>query len=97
MIIVYKTSGLTYRIGKVLVKLKNIGMANIILGESVVPELVQKDVNSNKIYGTGKIILNDDALFAKMKNKLAEIKLKLGDKDASANAAKSIYYLMNET
>lgn len=97
MIIVYKTSGLTYRIGKALIKLKNIGMANIILEESVVPELVQDDVNSVKIYETSSSILNDTSLYVTMKNKLGEIKMKLGDKDASANAANSIYKLMNET
>jgi lipid-A-disaccharide synthase len=32
MVIVYKTSALTYAIGKSLVKIKNFGMANIVLG-----------------------------------------------------------------
>ncbi len=45
MVIVYKTSSLTYFISKSLVRLKNIGMANIILGENVVPELIQHNVN----------------------------------------------------
>ena len=96
MVIVYKTSGLTYHIGKALVKLKNIGMANIILGETVVPELVQGDVNSNKIYETCRSILTDDSIYEKIKTKLGEIIIKLGDKNASANAANSIYQLMNE-
>jgi len=39
MVIVYKTSLLTYLIGKNLINVKNIGMANIISGEKVVPEL----------------------------------------------------------
>lgn len=96
MVIVYKTSGLTYRIGKALIKLKNIGMANIILGETVVPELIQGDVNSNKIYETCRSILTDDSIYEKIKTKLGEIIIKLGDKNASANAANSIYQLMNE-
>lgn len=96
MIIVYKTSRLTYHIGKALIKLKNIGMANIILAEDVVPELVQGSVNSNKIYETGKSILSDTSVYEKMKSKLGEIKIKLGNKNASENAAKIIYKLMNE-
>lgn len=96
MIIVYKTSGLTYRIGKALIKVKNIGMANIILGETVVPELVQGDVNSNNIYETCRSILNNISLYEKMKSKLGEIRTRLGDKNASVNAAQSIYKLMNE-
>ena len=50
MVIVYKTSYLTYAIGKNLVKLDNIGMANIIVGENVVPELIQNDASSEGIY-----------------------------------------------
>jgi lipid-A-disaccharide synthase len=96
MIIVYKTSRLTYRIGKALIKLKNIGMANIILNENVVPELVQGDVNSKNIYEVSRKILSDISLYEKMKLKLGEIKLKLGDKRASENAAKYIYNLVNE-
>lgn len=96
MIIVYKTSSLTYHIGKALIKLKKIGMANIILDEDVVPELVQGNVNSNKIYATGRNILSDISIYEEMKSKLGEIKVKLGDKCASENAAKIIYKLMNE-
>jgi lipid-A-disaccharide synthase len=80
MIIVYRTSGLTYRIGKTLIKLKNIGMANIILNENVVPELVQGDVNFNRIYETSKNIFMNDILYKKIKTKLGEIRIKIGDK-----------------
>lgn len=38
MVIVYKTSYLTYLIGKNLIKVDNIGMANIITGEKLVPD-----------------------------------------------------------
>jgi len=96
MIIVYKTSALTYAIGKSLVKIKNFGMANIILGEQVVSELIQNDANADKIYDEAKNILSDDDLYEDIKRKLSRIKKVLGDKDAPKNAAKIIYSLMNE-
>ena len=96
MIIVYKTSALTYAIGKSLVKIKNFGMANIVLGEQVVPELIQNDANADKIYDEAKNILSDDDLYEDIKRKLSRIKKVLGDKDAPKNAAKIIYSLMNE-
>ena len=96
MIIVYKTSALTYAIGKSLVKIKNFGMANIILGEQVVPELIQNDANADKIYDEAKNILSDDDLYEDIKRKLSRIKKVLGDKDAPKNAAKIIYSLINE-
>lgn len=97
MIIVYKTSRLTYTIGRALIKLKNIGMANIILNENVVPELVQSSVNADEIYKTVYSILADNSVYEDMKKKLGGIKSKLGEKNASANAARSIYNMINET
>jgi lipid-A-disaccharide synthase len=95
-IIVYKTSWLTYTIGKTLVEIKNIGMANILLNEQVVPELIQGDVNSDRIYEEAKNILSNNDLYQKIKQKLSRIKQILGDKNAPENAAKIIYSLLNE-
>jgi lipid-A-disaccharide synthase len=96
MVIVYKTSLLTYAIGKSLVKIKNFGMANIVLGEKVVPELIQNEANADNIYDEAKNILSDDDLYEDIKRKLSRIKKVLGDKDAPKNAAKIIYSLLNE-
>jgi lipid-A-disaccharide synthase len=94
MVIVYKTSWMTYAIGKSLVKIKNIGMANIVLDEQVVPELIQGEANADNIYNEAKKILSDEELLNQMKLKLSRIKKILGDKNAPQNAAKIIYSLM---
>lgn len=97
MIIVYKISGLTYLIVKKLIKVKRIGMANILLEGNVVPELIQNDVTEEKIYSTGKMILSDSEKLTSIKTELNKVKNKLGTVGASARAAKQIYELMNET
>lgn len=96
MVIVYKTSKLTYLIGKNLVRVDNIGMANIISGEKVVPELIQNDVNENTIYSECKKILTDKILYEDIKRKFNLLKEKLGSAGASARAAKIIYSILNE-
>jgi lipid-A-disaccharide synthase len=96
MVIVYKTSHLTYMIGKSLIKLKKIGMANIIAGENVVPELIQNNLTESKIYSEAEKILLDKDLYAGIKNKLAGVKEKLGNEGASQKAAELIYGIMNE-
>ena len=95
MLIVYKTSGLTYAIGRSLVKIKNIGMANIVLDEQVVPELIQNEANADNIYSKARNILLDDVSINQMKVKLSRIKKVLGDKNAPENAAQIIYSLLN--
>ena len=96
MVIVYKTSWLTYTIGKSLAKIKNFGMANIILNEQVVPELIQGEANADNIYNMAKNILSDDDLLCRIKLKLSGIKKILGNKNAPENAAKIIYSLMSK-
>ncbi len=45
----YKTSAITYFIGRLLVKLKYISLVNLISGKEVVPELLQADFNPDRI------------------------------------------------
>jgi lipid-A-disaccharide synthase len=96
MVIVYKTSMLTYLIGKSLVQVDSIGMANIIAREKVVPELIQNGVKAKNIYSECKRILSDKALYEEIKRKLELLKVKLGSAGASERAAKIIYSLLNE-
>lgn len=42
-VIVYRTSAVTYRIGKRLARVSRIGLPNLVAGETVVPELIQRD------------------------------------------------------
>ncbi|HET6401384.1 MAG TPA: lipid-A-disaccharide synthase [Candidatus Kapabacteria bacterium] len=48
-IICYRTHPLSFAIGKRVVKLPYIGLANIVLGKKLYPELLQNDVTVNKI------------------------------------------------
>src|SRR5262249_56693990 len=41
MVIVYRLSPMTYRLGKRLVNVTTVGMVNLIAGEMIVPELIQ--------------------------------------------------------
>jgi len=96
MVIVYKISGLTYLIVKNLIKVKNIGMANIMLNEQVVPELIQHDVSHKNIYAKSKEILSNPDIYNSIKQKLSLAKEKLGDSGASKKAAQIIYKMMND-
>jgi len=95
-IVVYKTAGLTYRIGKSLAKIKNIAMANIIIGETVFPELIQSDVNKEKIFSEADKILSDESFYNSIREKLSLIREKLGTSGASKRAAEIIVAGYNE-
>src|SRR4029077_2734362 len=44
MVVVYRLSPLTYRLGRRLVKVDTYGMVNLIAGQRIVPELIQDDL-----------------------------------------------------
>ncbi|MCX7876613.1 MAG: lipid-A-disaccharide synthase, partial [Melioribacteraceae bacterium] len=96
-IVIYVTNFITYFIGKFLAKIKNIAMANILLEETVIPELIQKEVTVKNIYNTVESFLNDNHKYILTKEKLNKIKERLGNQKASENAARIIYLAMNET
>lgn len=96
MVIVYRTNYLTYLIGKSLVKLDNIGLVNIVLGETVVPELIQNAADSDSIYKECSNILSDSRLYNSIANKLGSLKEKLVTERASRKAAQAVYAIINE-
>lgn len=49
MVIVYKLSFISWIISKLLARVKNFGLVNIIFSEKIVPELIQKEVNPDRI------------------------------------------------
>lgn len=95
MVVIYKTSRLTYIIGRSLIKVRNIGLVNIISGSNVVPELIQDDVNAAKISAVCREYLADESKYNFMKEKLTHIKDMLGTEGASGKAAQIILAEMN--
>src|SRR5690606_29974573 len=96
IIVVYKTSTLTYMIGKQLVNLDKIGMVNILLDEMVVPELIQNEANSENIFNAASKILSDEKTYLSVKQKLELVKEKLGGDGVSKKAAGKILEILNE-
>ncbi len=95
-IVVYSTNYFTYGLGRILVQIKNIAMANIILEENVIDELIQYDVNAENIYAKSAAILNSNERYNSIKQKLGLIKEKLGGTGASRKTAELIYKRLNE-
>jgi len=88
MVILYKLSPLTYLIGKLMIKVENIGLVNLVAQRRVVCELIQHDVTPEQIAGEVLKILEDRELYSKIKNELTWVKEKLGAPGASFKAAR---------
>jgi lipid-A-disaccharide synthase len=87
MIIIYKISSLTYFIGKFIVHINNIGLANIIAGKTIVAELIQGDASGYRIAAEALAILTDREKKQQIISDLAAIRAKLGTPGAAIRAA----------
>jgi len=94
MVVVYKTSWLTYLIGRLLVRIKNIGLVNIVAGKRVVPELLQDKVNPQRLAREAAKILNDDSRREEIRRELTVVRERLGTPGASARVVETIFSLM---
>lgn len=76
-VVVYRLSGLTWRLGRKLVKLEHFAMPNLIAGRKVVPELIQNDSTAEKVVGELEKIIPDGPERETMIAGLAEVREKL--------------------
>ena len=86
-IIVYKVSPLSYWLGKRLIKVDYIGIANLIAQKELLPELIQENATPTIIAETAYGLLNDPERFNRIKAELAGIRDLLGGAGASDRVA----------
>jgi lipid-A-disaccharide synthase len=86
-VIIYKVSPLSYWIGKRLVKVKYIGIANLIAQKELQPELIQDDASPETIAATVTGMINDPERLKKIEKELLGIRNLLGGTGASDRVA----------
>jgi lipid-A-disaccharide synthase len=96
MVIVYRVSQLSYLIGRMLVRVDHIGMVNLVAGKGLMPELLQKDANPERIAAESLSILKDPALRRQMTEGTTEVRRNLGEPGAVGRAASIVHSLLNE-
>ncbi len=90
MIIAYRGPWLFYMIYLAVRCIKMVSLPNIIAGKIIVPEIIQADVNVNKITYEIEKILYDNEYRKNYIEQLSDIKNLLSDKISSSEAAKEI-------
>ena len=95
-IIVYKTGRISYQLGKRFIKIDRIGLPNIVLKKSIVPELIQKDVNPVSIAGNISRILDSDMEYRRISDDLKNLHEILGSKSVSNEVCNLIERMLNE-
>ncbi len=89
-VLVYRTAPLTYVLARLLVKIKHIGLVNILAGEGVVEELIQGAASPEAVERSLKGFIESPAKREALQVRLAETTAKLGGEGAHERAARAV-------
>ena len=90
MIVVYKVGFATFLLGRLLLRIPHISLANLVLGEAVVPELIQGNATPDTIASQSRAMVSDRGRIDQMRAKLASLRSRLGKGGASQRAARHV-------
>jgi lipid-A-disaccharide synthase len=96
MIMVYRLASWTYLLAKLMVRLRDVSLVNLVLGKRVVPELIQGDANPERLAAEAARLLTDAAARNEMRGALAELRGRLGERGASGRAAAEVAAMLAE-
>lgn len=94
MIVLYRVSWITFALARLLIRVKHIGMVNIVAGDRVVPELIQGEVTEERILAETQRILASPHLYQQMVKRLGEVRERLGSPGAPGRVAEIALSLM---
>ena len=97
MVVVYRLSPITYRLGKPFVHVDTYAMANLVAGRRIVKELIQDAFTAEAVRCEAGRLLADDGYVAAMRANLREVKSRLGDPGASRRAADAVLRVARQT
>jgi lipid-A-disaccharide synthase len=96
MVIIYKVSSLSYWIGRALVRVKHIGLVNLVAGKGIAPELIQKDASPERIAREALRILTDPNLRQGMTESITQVRKNLGEPGAVQRAARIVTSMLDD-
>jgi lipid-A-disaccharide synthase len=90
MVVVYRVSPLTYRLGKPFVHVDTFAMPNLVAGRRIVPELIQDDFTPGRTAEEAIALLTDQNKRAEMCAALFRVREQLGSPGATVRAANTV-------
>jgi lipid-A-disaccharide synthase len=90
MVLTYRVPWLTYWLGRLLIRINWIGLANIVAGKTIVPELIQQEATAERLSGEASRLLSDRQAAREMRAELRKVRDALGSPGASRRAAAAV-------
>lgn len=90
MVLFYRTTAWEFWIASFFLRVKWIGLVNLVAGRSIVPELLQDEATGQRLYEEAIRILEHQSVYDEMKRDLAKVRAALGEPGASTRAAEVV-------
>jgi len=87
--IVYKLNALTYQVARRIVKIPHFGLVNVVAGRAVAPELLQDEVNAERL-GLELTRLLEPDVARRVRAELSEVRGHLGEPGAAGRVAEDL-------
>ena len=87
--VVYRLNALTYQMARCIVKVPHFGLANVVAGREVAPELLQDEVNARRL-GVELAQLLDPDVARHVRAELGEVRGHLGEPGAAGRVAEDL-------
>lgn len=95
MCIVYRASLLTYVIARRLMKVRYLGLCNLLQNQMIVPELLQDDFNVKELSKMLLRLLEDESLISGIKKNLSVLRESLSSKQADSTLHELVLEMLN--
>lgn len=92
VVVMYRLSRATYALARRLIRLPHFSLVNIVAGKEIVPELIQDEVNGERIAEEVRKLATPERM-AEVSSELAKVRGSLGAPGAAARVAAELYRL----
>jgi lipid-A-disaccharide synthase len=96
LIVAYRVGLVTYLLGRALVRIPDIALVNLVLGERVVPELIQDAASGERLAREALSLLQNRVDVDRQRVRLKELRPRLGAGGASRRAAEEVARTLEE-
>ncbi|MDP6904896.1 MAG: lipid-A-disaccharide synthase [Verrucomicrobiota bacterium] len=93
-VVLYRTSWITYLLGKLFIKVKHIAMPNVLAEREVFPELIQSAASPGNLAREVNRFLDDSSRRVELREELDVIADSLGGKGAALRAARCVIRIL---
>ncbi len=97
LLIYYKISAFTYVIAKYILRIKAVGLPNIVSGKEIVPELIQYFTSAQDLANTIDHYLTNNREYDQIKQNLRELRANMGEHGAYQKTAEFLNQCLSQT